>query len=280
MNAIWTIARKELSDSFRNRWLVAISLVFATLALGIAWFGAAASGQVGYASTPATIASLASLGIFLIPLIALLLAYDAIVGEEEGGTLLLLMTYPLSKSQLLLGKFLGHGLTLAPNGDVWVTDVGAHVVIRYDAAKGGTRQPMHRDAALLSVNIALSSPDEYEGGGTLFQTVGGGPVRLGRGHVMVHASGVRHAGAPITAGERWVLVVFALAEGVPQHARRSAERGAEARRAGRLAEARAAFDAAVVACPTDHEARHGLAIVQLMQGEDAEARRSLATAAR
>jgi Cu-processing system permease protein len=68
---------------------------------------------VGYASTPATIASLASLGIFLIPLIALLLAYDAIVGEEEGGTLLLLLTYPLSRSQLLLGKFLGHGLTLA-----------------------------------------------------------------------------------------------------------------------------------------------------------------------
>ncbi|MAI33281.1 MULTISPECIES: ABC transporter permease [Marinobacter] len=113
MTSIWTIARKELSDSLRNRWLMAISLVFATLALGIAWFGAAASGQVGYASTPATIASLASLGIFLIPLIALLLAYDAIVGEEEGGTLLLLLTYPLSRSQLLLGKFLGHGLTLA-----------------------------------------------------------------------------------------------------------------------------------------------------------------------
>ena len=112
MNAVWTIARKELSDSLRNRWLVAISFVFATLALGIAWFGAAAAGQVGYASTPATIASLASLGIFLIPLIALLLAYDAVVGEEEGGTLLLLMTYPLSRSQLLLGKFLGHGLTL------------------------------------------------------------------------------------------------------------------------------------------------------------------------
>lgn len=113
MNSIWTIARKELADSLRNRWMVAISMVFATLALGIAWFGAAASGSVGYASTPATIASLASLGIFLIPLIALLLAYDAIVGEEEGGTLLLLMTYPLSRGQLLFGKFLGHGLTLA-----------------------------------------------------------------------------------------------------------------------------------------------------------------------
>ena len=113
MKGIWTIARKELADSLRNRWLIAISLIFAVLALGIAWFGAAASGTVGYASTPATIASLASLGIFLIPLIALLLAYDAIVGEEEGGTLLLLMTYPLSRGQLLFGKFLGHGLTLA-----------------------------------------------------------------------------------------------------------------------------------------------------------------------
>ncbi len=113
MGSIWTIARKELSDSLRNRWLLAISLVFAVLALGIAWFGAAASGTVGYASTPATMASLASLGIFLIPLIALLLSYDAIVGEDEGGTLLLLLTYPLSRSQLLLGKFLGHGLTLA-----------------------------------------------------------------------------------------------------------------------------------------------------------------------
>ncbi len=113
MKSIWTIARKELSDSLRNSWLVAISVVFASLALGIAWFGAAAAGHVGYASTPATIASLASLGIFLIPLIALLLAYDAVVGEEEGGTLLLLLTYPLSRSQLLLGKFLGHGLTLA-----------------------------------------------------------------------------------------------------------------------------------------------------------------------
>lgn len=113
MKSVWTIARKELSDSLRNRWLLAISLVFATLALGIAWFGAAASGAVGYGTTPATIASLASLGILLIPLIALLLAYDAIVGEDEGGTLLLLLTYPLTRGQLLLGKFLGHGLTLA-----------------------------------------------------------------------------------------------------------------------------------------------------------------------
>ena len=113
MNAIWHIARKELADGLRNRWLLAISLLFALLAVGIAWFGAAAAGQVGFTSIPATIASLASLATFLMPLIALLLAYDAIVGEDEGGTLLLLLTYPLGRGQILLGKFIGHGMILA-----------------------------------------------------------------------------------------------------------------------------------------------------------------------
>ncbi len=112
MSQIWNVARKELSDGLRNRWMLAISLVFALLAVGIAWFGAAASGQIGFTSIPATIASLASLATFLMPLIALLLAYDAIVGEDEGGTLMLLLTYPISRGQILLGKFVGHGMIL------------------------------------------------------------------------------------------------------------------------------------------------------------------------
>ncbi len=112
MNAVWYIARKELADGLRNRWLLAISLLFAVLAVGIAWLGAAASGQVGFTSISATVASLASLATFLMPLIALLLAYDSIVGEDEGGTLMLLLTYPLGRGQILLGKFIGHGLIL------------------------------------------------------------------------------------------------------------------------------------------------------------------------
>lgn len=113
MNAVWNMARKEFSDGLRNRWLLAISVLFAVLAIGIAWLGAAASGQLGFTSVPATIASLASLATFLMPLIALLLAYDAIVGDDESGTLLLLLTYPLGRGQILLGKFVGHGLILA-----------------------------------------------------------------------------------------------------------------------------------------------------------------------
>ena len=84
MNQIWNIAHKEFKDGLRNRWMLFITLLFALLAIGISWFGAAAAGQVGFTNLPATIASLASLATFLMPLIALLLAYDAIVGEEEA----------------------------------------------------------------------------------------------------------------------------------------------------------------------------------------------------
>ena len=113
MNALLIVAGKEFRDGLRNRWVLSITLVFALLAMGLAYFGASASGMVGFTSLATTIVSLASLAIFLIPLIALLLAYDTIVGEDEQGTLLLLLTYPLGRTQLLAGKFLGHAAILA-----------------------------------------------------------------------------------------------------------------------------------------------------------------------
>lgn len=113
MREIITVASKEFKDGLRNRWLLSITLIFAVLSVGLSYFGAAASGTIGTTSLSTTIASLASLAVFLIPLIALLLSYDSFVGEQEGGTLLLLLTYPISKNQLLLGKFFGQGGIIA-----------------------------------------------------------------------------------------------------------------------------------------------------------------------
>lgn len=109
MNCVLAVAIKEFQDGLRNRWLVSITLVFALLSLGLSYYGGAASGELAPVPLSSTLASLASLAVFLIPLIALLLSYDSFVGEQEAGTLLLLLTYPLSHSQLLLGKFLGQG---------------------------------------------------------------------------------------------------------------------------------------------------------------------------
>ncbi len=113
MNAILTVAAKEFRDGLRNRWVGAITIIFAILAVGLSYYGAAAAGRVGFTSLSTTVVSLASLAVFVIPLIALLLAYDGIIGEDENGTLLLLMTYPLSRWQLLLGKMTGQGAIMA-----------------------------------------------------------------------------------------------------------------------------------------------------------------------
>ncbi|MBV1790321.1 ABC transporter permease [Marinobacterium sp. D7] len=113
MSIILAVCQKELKDGLRNRWLLGVSLIFALLAVGLAYFGAAASGRVGFTSLSTTVVSLASLAVFIIPLIALMLAYDSLVGEEENGTLLLLLSYPLARWQLLLGKLMGHGTLLA-----------------------------------------------------------------------------------------------------------------------------------------------------------------------
>jgi len=107
MRSILAIAEKELKDGLRNRWLIAITLVFAVIASGLAWFGSASVGSIGFSSIANTVTSLSSLNVFLLPLIALLLAYPAIVGEDEDGTLLLLLTYPLTKGELLFGKLIG-----------------------------------------------------------------------------------------------------------------------------------------------------------------------------
>lgn len=110
---IGVIASKEFWDRIRNRWVLAVSAVFTAFALVIAYFGAAQQGAVGFHGIEVTIASLVSLVIYLIPLIALILGYDAIVGERERGSLDLLLSMPITRFELLFGKFCGLSAALA-----------------------------------------------------------------------------------------------------------------------------------------------------------------------
>lgn len=86
LRQIGIIASKEFRDRIRNRWVLAVALVFAVFSLAIAYFGAAQQGAVGFRGIEVTIASLVSLVIYLVPLIALILGFDAIVGERERGS--------------------------------------------------------------------------------------------------------------------------------------------------------------------------------------------------
>lgn len=113
MNALVAIAGKEVRDGLRNRWIVATTLLLAALALALSFLGSAPVGAVKASSLAVVVVSLSSLTIFLLPLIALLLAYDAIVGESERGTMALLLAYPVARWQVVIGKFLGHVAILA-----------------------------------------------------------------------------------------------------------------------------------------------------------------------
>jgi Cu-processing system permease protein len=106
------IAAKEFRDRIRSRWVLAVAVVFTVFALVIAYFGAAQQGAVGFRNIDVTIASLVSLVIYLIPLIALILGFDAIVGERERGSMDLLLSMPITRLELLLGKYFGLALAL------------------------------------------------------------------------------------------------------------------------------------------------------------------------
>lgn len=112
LKQLLAIAAREFRDRIRNRWVLAVALVFTVLALVIAFFGGAQQGAVGFRSVEFTIASLVSLVIYLMPLIALLLGFDAIVGERERGSLDLLLSMPITRFELLIGKYLGLALAM------------------------------------------------------------------------------------------------------------------------------------------------------------------------
>lgn len=112
MNPVWIITGKEVRDSLRNRWVLAATMLLAALALSLGFLGSTPTGSVKVDPLTVTVVSLSSLSIFLIPLIAMLLSYDALIGEIERGTMVLLLSYPVSRVQILAGKFIGHIIIL------------------------------------------------------------------------------------------------------------------------------------------------------------------------
>ena len=113
MTAVAAIAGREVLAGVRNRWMLAASLLLGVLALTLAFVGSAPGGTVAASPLAITVVSLSSLSVFLVPLIGLLVSYDTLVGEIERGTMPLLMTHPVTRWRIVLGKFAGQVAILA-----------------------------------------------------------------------------------------------------------------------------------------------------------------------
>ncbi len=113
MNRILTTAVSEFRIALRNRWVAIALVLMAVFSLVLSLAGSAPSGGLGVDRLSVTVASLTSLSVYLVPLLALLMSFDAIAGEVERGTLPLLLTYPVARIEVLLGKLLAHLSILA-----------------------------------------------------------------------------------------------------------------------------------------------------------------------
>jgi Cu-processing system permease protein len=107
LNNIFGISKKEILDNVRNKWIIILTIIFATLTLVVSYFGSIFSQ--GWQDLGATISGMMSLVQFLIPIIALMLGYNAIIGEIEKGSMSSLISLPINRLEILLGKFFGLG---------------------------------------------------------------------------------------------------------------------------------------------------------------------------
>lgn len=108
MTRILSTAACEFRIALRNRWVAIAVAMMVLFSIVLAAAGSAPTGALGADRLSVTVASLTSLSVYLVPLVALLMSFDAIAGEVERGTLALLLTYPIRRGEVLLGKLLAH----------------------------------------------------------------------------------------------------------------------------------------------------------------------------
>lgn len=104
------IARKEYAEHLRNYWILTVSLIFLVLTLvasGIVALLLSLGADLTLASVRDTIGTMRVIAVVLLPILALILGYGALAGERESGSLGLLAAQPVTRAQVLLGKYAG-----------------------------------------------------------------------------------------------------------------------------------------------------------------------------
>lgn len=102
------VARKDFEDAVRSKMVWSLIAVFVALTtfLLVVFRATVDSGDV---PADAALSFLAQFGQLFVPLIALVAAYMAVVGERRSGSLRVLLAYPHSRRDVVAGKLLGRG---------------------------------------------------------------------------------------------------------------------------------------------------------------------------
>jgi Cu-processing system permease protein len=110
MNRIALVCRIELVGVARLRWIRLFAAAFALMTVGVAWSTGAARDLTGVDGFARTTVALVPLVLLLVPLVAMLLG---VTGQTaEPGSDAFLYALPLTRFEILLGRWLGEGAAL------------------------------------------------------------------------------------------------------------------------------------------------------------------------
>jgi len=99
------IAYKELVANLKSWWIAIMGLVCALMSWAVGSYGFSfASGQVGQETV---LVSLVHLQLYIVPLLGLLIAYDAVLAERESGMFDVHLALGVSWWSFLVGKWVG-----------------------------------------------------------------------------------------------------------------------------------------------------------------------------
>ena len=135
MNAVLTIARKEFRTAFRNRIFLTITILFLGLSILSVYIGSTtkraemriynetitelqAQGAAFLPAAPEihTLTILANLIEYVSmvgAILAVILGYNTLIEEKENGGLKLILSRPVFRDQLIIGKLLGNAAVIA-----------------------------------------------------------------------------------------------------------------------------------------------------------------------
>lgn len=113
LSLTWMVARREMREALRNKWLIVYTVGFALLAFALSRASLASAGYAGLGGFGRTSASLVNALLLFVPLLGLSIGAGALAGDSERGSLIYLLAQPISRSEVFLGKVLGGVLSMS-----------------------------------------------------------------------------------------------------------------------------------------------------------------------
>ncbi len=107
-----TIAHRELREAVRSRGFLLYTLAFAVLGLAVSFVSASGSGGSGLSGFGRTTAGLVNIVLLVVPLMALTSGAASIASDRERGMLSYVFAQPVSRLEVLLGKYIGLAASL------------------------------------------------------------------------------------------------------------------------------------------------------------------------